>query len=326
MRSSLPPALASVLDVLRCPNCAQRLEAVDRSLRCPAGHSFDVARQGYVSLLSGKRPTSGDDADMVRARDRFLATGIYAPIREALCGLSGSVAVARHGEESPDEAPAAQNSAMAPATASADPLTEVPTAGSAATASATIVDVGCGTGYYLAGVLDAVPGSRGLGLDSSTRALRLAARVHERAAAVTVDVFRTLPVADEAADVVLDVFAPRNPEEFHRILRPAGRLIVVRPAENHLGELRNRVPGMVGIDPTKEQRLQRALDPFFEVVSEQPIEYSRELTAGDALDLIGMTPSARHLGGDWRSEGGRPDVSGPVTVSVIASAYRPRRR
>ncbi|GGX31327.1 hypothetical protein GCM10010341_60970 [Streptomyces noursei] len=95
----------------------------------------------------------------------------------------------------------------------------------------TVVDVGCGTGYYLAGVLDQLPDPRGLGLDASVRALRSAARAHRRAAAASWDVFRPFPLVDQAADVVLDVFAPRNPSEFHRVLRPSGRLIVVRPTE-----------------------------------------------------------------------------------------------
>ncbi len=123
------------------------------------------------------------------------------------------------------------------------------------------MDAGCGTGYYLAGVLDRLPGARGLGLDTSVRALRSAARAHDRAAAAAWDVFRPFPLADAVADVVLDVFAPRNPAEFHRVLRPAGRLIVVRPTGLHLAELRRRLPAMVTVDPVKEQRLHRALDP-----------------------------------------------------------------
>ncbi|MBB0243747.1 methyltransferase domain-containing protein [Streptomyces alkaliphilus] len=279
----LPPALDLSLDLLRCPTCrTRRLHPDDGALRCAVGHTFDIARHGYAGLLTGTRATSGDDAAMARARDRFLSTGSYAPIREVGARLAADAA--------PEQA--------------------------------TVVDVGCGTGYYLAGVLDQLTDARGLGLDTSVRALRSAARAHDRAAAVAWDVFRPFPLADGTADIVLDVFAPRNPTEFHRVLRPTGRLIVVRPTGRHLAELRGQVPGMVTIDPAKEQRLHRALNPFFEAAVTERVEYSAPLTRLDALDLVAMTPSARHVSRADLNDGGLlPDQ---VTVSVLATAYRPR--
>ncbi|MFF4214020.1 methyltransferase domain-containing protein [Streptomyces sp. NPDC001796] len=283
MPVSLPPALELSLDLLRCPTCLTRpLHPDHGALRCPVGHTFDIARHGYAGLLTGTRATSGDDAAMVQARGRFLSTGAYAPIRQVGAHLA------------------------------ADAVSE----------RATVVDVGCGTGYYLAGVLDQLPAARGLGLDTSVRALRSAARAHERAAAVAWDVFRPLPLADGVADVVLNVFAPRNPAEFHRMLRPTGRLIVIRPTGRHLAELRGRLPAMVTIDPAKEQRLHRALDPFFEAAVTDAVEYPATLSRRDALDLVAMTPSARHVSpADLNDADLLPDQ---VTVSVLATAYRPR--
>ncbi|MFD8207114.1 methyltransferase domain-containing protein [Streptomyces sp. NPDC059695] len=282
MPVSLPPALDLSLDLLRCPTCrTRRLRPGHGALLCPVGHTFDIARHGYASLLTGTRATSGDDAAMVQARHRFLSTGAYAPILE----VGARLAVDAQSEQG------------------------------------TVVDVGCGTGYYLAGVLDQLPGARGLGVDTSVRALRLAARAHDRAAAVAWDLFRPFPLADGAADVVLDVFAPRNPAEFHRVLRPTGRLIVVRPSGRHLAELRGRMSAMVTVDPAKEQRLHRALNPFFETVVTEQVEYAVPLTKLDALDLVGMTPSARHVSPADLAGGVLPDR---VTVSVLATAYRPR--
>nr|BFD80682.1 methyltransferase domain-containing protein [Streptomyces sp. Xyl84] len=283
MPVSIPPALALSLDLLRCPTCRARHLRPDRgALRCPVGHTFDIARHGYAGLLTGTRPTSGDDTAMVQARDRFLSTGAYAPIREVGARLA------------------------------ADAVSEQPT----------VLDVGCGTGYYLAGVLGQLPGARGLGLDTSVRALRSAARAHDRAAAVAWDVFRPLPLIDKAADAVLNVFAPRNPAEFHRVLHPTGRLIVIRPTGRHLAELRGRLPAMVTVDPAKEQRLHRALDPFFEAAVTEQVEYPAHLSRPDALDLVAMTPSARHVSRADLSDGRvLPDQ---VTVSVLATAYRPR--
>ncbi|MFF9906965.1 putative RNA methyltransferase [Streptomyces olivaceus] len=282
MPAVLPPALAPLLDTLRCPVCGAALRPAQGALRCPTGHTFNIARQGYVSLLTGARALSGDDTAMVQARTRFLATGTYAPVSQVLTHLAAETVSTR----------------------------------------GTVLDAGCGTGYYLAGVLDRLPTARGLGLDASVRALRSAARSHERAAAASWDVFRPFPLADQAVDVVLNVFAPRNPPEFHRVLRGSGRLIVVRPTQQHLAELRAHVPGMVTIDPDKERRLHRALGPFFEAAGTRRLEYTAELTRQEAVDLVGMTPSARHLGQeDLAGRGALPDR---ITVSVLATSYRPR--
>lgn len=275
------PALVRVLDTLRCPLCGQALVARDSALRCASGHTFDIARQGYVSLLGGTRATSGDDADMVRARERFLSTGRYDPISEAVAAL-----VREHASPG------------------------------------LVLDVGCGTGRHLARVLDALPGALGLGLDTSTRALRTAVRAHPRLAGATWDVFRDFPLADRSCDVVLDVFAPRNAPEFHRVLRRGGCLVVVRPTGTHLAELRSEVVGMVDVDPEKEQRLSRTLDPHFEEVATRLVEYHAPLSHEEAVDLVAMTPSARHL--DAAHVGDDPDLPRSVTVSVLVTAYRPR--
>ncbi len=103
------------------------------------------------------------------------------------------------------------------------------------------------------------------------------------------------PLTDGVAHVVLDVFAPHNPAEFHRVLRPTGQSIVVRPTGRHLVELRGRLPWSNLIDLTEEQRLHRALDPFFEAAVTAQVEHAVTLTRLGAPDLVAMTPSARHV-------------------------------
>jgi 23S rRNA (guanine745-N1)-methyltransferase len=284
MPTARPPALDLIVPMLRCPVCGGRLLRATAALRCPARHSFDIARQGYVSLLTGARPISGDAAPMVRARRRFLQAGSYAPILAVITEL-------------------AMRAARPPTI---------------------VVEVGCGTGYYLAGVLDALPASRGLGLDSSVRALRSAAKAHPRAAAAAWDVFRPFPVAPASVDLVLNVFAPRNPSEFHRILHPDGRLIVTRPSSGHLAQLHRRVERMLSIDPAKEQRLHRALDPYFEAIRTERVDYTTILMSRQAVDLVLMTPSARHLTIDDLDHNAPGALPTEVTVSVLATAYRPR--
>jgi 23S rRNA (guanine745-N1)-methyltransferase len=80
-----PPLPAAAVALLACPVCGAGLVATDDGLRCTAGHAFDRARQGHVTLLPpGHRPPSGDSADMVADRAAFLAAGHYAGIAGAL--------------------------------------------------------------------------------------------------------------------------------------------------------------------------------------------------------------------------------------------------
>ncbi|MFD8087525.1 putative RNA methyltransferase [Kitasatospora sp. NPDC059722] len=189
--------LQDIEPYLACPHCAQPLARHERSLRCPAGHSHDLAKQGYVSLLAGDAHTgTGDTADMVAARADFLAAGHYGPIADAL----------------------------AEAAASADP-------------EGLVADLGAGTGHYLAHVLDALPGRPGAALDISKYALRRAAKAHPRIGAVVCDAWRPLPLLDGAAGLMLNVFAPRNGPEIRRVLRPGGTLLLVSPTPRHLREL-----------------------------------------------------------------------------------------
>lgn len=220
---------------------------------------------------------------MVEARRRVLGTGIYAPIVAEVVGL---------------------------ATGPVPP-------------PSTVLDAGCGTGNYLAAVIDALPAARGVGLDSSTYALRAAARAHPRAAAIACDLFGPIPVASGSVDLVLDVFAPRNPDEFHRVLRPDGMLVVTRPTDGHLAQLRRHIKEMVGIDPAKEERLGRTLDPHFEAIRTVSTEYTARLTPEEAADLVLMTPSARHLTSDDLD--GEATLPTEVDISVLTTAYQNSR-
>jgi 23S rRNA (guanine745-N1)-methyltransferase len=192
-----PPLPAAALDLLACPVCGAGLTADGGSLRCAAGHAFDRARQGHVTLLPpGHRPPSGDDAAMVADRVAFLEAGHYAGLTRAL------------GDA-------------------------VLTGGS----PRTLLDLGGGTGAHLAGVLDRLPDAVGVVVDSSAYAVRRAARAHPRAMAVVADGWARLPVRDAVLDRVLVVFAPRGAAEIARILRPEGRLVVATPEPEHLAEV-----------------------------------------------------------------------------------------
>jgi 23S rRNA (guanine745-N1)-methyltransferase len=194
---SAPPLPAAAVAVLACPVCAAGMAVDGGSLRCAAGHVFDRARQGPVTLLTpGARLPQGDDAAMVADRVAFLSAGHYG-------GLTA---------------------ALAAAVEAGGPVR-------------TVLDLGGGTGAHLAGVLDRLPGAAGVVLDASRYAARRAARAHPRAIAVVADSWARWPVRTGTLDRVLVVFAPRNGAETARVLRPDGSLVVVTPAADHLAEL-----------------------------------------------------------------------------------------
>jgi len=260
--------LDHVLGCLRCPYCGGKLIRHGRTVGCPAGHSFDVARQGYLSLLPPRtKGDAGDTAEMVRAREAFLRSGHFDGLARELADVAaGCVGPAAQSADTPGPGPAS---------------------------TGCVVDVGAGTGYYLAAVLDRLPRHVGLALDVSKNALRVAARAHERIGAVGCDAWRRLPVADSAADLVLNVFAPRDGAELRRILAPGGHLLVVTPGPDHLGELVGAL-GLLSVDKRKAERLAAKLSPYFDITDERERSDTRELDHAAISALVAMGPSSRH--------------------------------
>ena len=276
--------LTDVVDLLACPECGSGLELDERALVCEIGHTFDVARQGYVSLLTGAASKfTGDTPEMIADRSEFLAAGHFDALMAAVAEAAGSAA------------------------RGADPR---------------ILEVGAGTGQYLARVLDAVPTGCGIGLDVSKAAARRIARCHPRAGAVVADVWQQLPVRQGTLTEVLSIFAPRNAREIHRVLADDGVLIVLTPTERHLREL-VRLPGMVRVDERKTERLSASMSGLFDRIARVGVEYPMTLAHPDVARLLGMGPSAHHITGDRRTVflAHLPEPFA-VTASVVVSTYQ----
>jgi SAM-dependent methyltransferase len=278
---------ADLVSVLRCPVCGDGLALVGRAASCAQRHAFDLAKQGYLNLLpSASSGIDGDSAEMVEAREQFLAGGFYEPVREALVAAAAEVL----GEDEPGGGLARLHGAVVGGAGVEEhldgDLDEL--------AGGLVVEVGAGTGYYLAGVVGAGAGRSGIALDVSRYAVRRAAKVDPgRVGAVVCDAWRELPVRDGVARVVLNVFAPRNAKEMARVLAPGGRLLVVTPNQGHLGEL-VEVLGMVRVDEEKERRLSESLAGSFVRTGGEIVEVAMRLDHAAVERLVAMTPSARH--------------------------------
>lgn len=273
--------LDDIVRYLRCPVCERDLAAAAGALRCEAGHAHDIARGGYVDLTAGRKVPSGDTAEMVAARERFLSGQWYAPVAAAV------------------------------ATAAADAGPGV------------VVDVGAGTGYYLAAVLDALPEHHGIALDSSKYALRRAARAHPRLGAAAADAWRRLPVASACAAAVVCVFAPRNGAEFARVLRDDGMLLLVTPTPRHLREAVADL-GLLTVDERKPERVTQQLAPNFALAAQMEREATLPLPHEDLRALAEMGPHAFHTDREAlaRRIATLPEPY-PVTMSVTVATYRP---
>ena len=276
-------ALEAAASYLRCPVCGGPVRLGDTQLNCGNGHSFDVARQGYVNLTAGRaNPGTADTAAMITAREEFLGRGHYRPLASALASLA---------------------------------------AGCEPSGDGLVVDLAGGTGYYLAATLDALPHRHGLCADLSTAALRRAARAHPRAAAIGADVWQQLPLAPASAALVLSVFGPRNAAEIDRVLTAGGVLIIATPGGAHLRELRQPL-GLIGVDQRKPQRLADAFGHYAQLGS-QVLNYQLSLDHADLAAVTAMGPSACHIAPGALADRIQALPSpAAVTVDLRISAYR----
>ena len=284
MPSAVPRPLASVAGRLRCPVCSEPLAPTEGALTCSRAHSFDVAREGYVTLFqTGVGHAFGDDGRMVTARASVEQAGHFAPLTAALVQTASGFTGAD---------------------------------------TALVLDVGAGTGYHLAGILGSLPRAGGVALDASRPAARAAGRAHEAIAAVRADVWRQIPLADRAVDLALNVFAPRNGPELGRVVRPGGTMLSVTPTARHLRELAPL--HSIRIDPDKAARLRRALDPWFQPISVRPITWTLQLSREQAAAVLRMGPAARHLRPDFDGRLATLGEPIPVTGAVRLRVFERR--
>ena len=274
---------ADLVAVLRCPVCGDALALTDRTAHCPRGHAYDLAKQGYLNLLPSA--STGIDGDSA--------------------GMIGARTVFLG---SGHYAPIRDALILAAAGLRDDDL---------------VVEVGAGTAYYLAGVLGTATGRRGVALDVSRYAARRAARADPRIGSVVCDAWQELPLLDDSAQLMLNVFAPRNAAEMARVLAPDGTLLVVTPNQQHLAELVG-VLGLVTVDEEKERRLQESFAGIFVRSGSEVIEETMRLDRTAVEQLVMMTPSARHV--NYRELTGKLAVlpePAIVTLSVTLSTWRP---
>lgn len=186
--------------MLLCPvsDCHLPLIRENKALVCARGHSFDVARSGYINLLQPqdrKSKQPGDTAEAVAGRRRMHDLGVTQPLLHGIADLA------------------------------------------AASASDVVLDAGCGDGFYL-GTLARETGCDGHGVDISTASIDAAARRYQACEWIVANADRFLPYANRSFSLVMSITARMNSLEFRRVIRDDGRLLIAIPAPEDLIELR----------------------------------------------------------------------------------------
>lgn len=192
------------MPTLLCPICGKTLFSDGKSLHCEYGHSFDIAKEGYVNLAPG-RSGSGDSREMCRARRDFLANGYYSRFAEAVAN-----AVAEH-------------------------ITNT---------HSLICDAGCGEGYYLREMRTRLPNAELVGFDLAKDSIKFAAKAEKNAKkpiTYAVAGIFDMPLADSSCAAVTSVFAPIPFDEVRRILSDKGILVVAHPGQKHLSGFRKLI-------------------------------------------------------------------------------------
>ncbi|MDO6824435.1 putative RNA methyltransferase [Marinobacter sp. 1_MG-2023] len=274
-------------EALACPIDGSALQRNERSWQCGAGHSFDIARQGYINLLPVQNKRSkdpGDNKEMVAARQRFLNSGFYQPIAEAV------------------------GNAVFHETGSSE-------------SSLSCLDAGCGEGYYMRYLAEKAPETATLsliGLDISKWAVLSAAK-QDKTPAWVVGSNANLPVLPETLDRILCLFGFPVYQEFARVLRPGGEIVQVDAGSDHLIELRSII-----YPELKEARKQPEIAPNgYTTVETSSVRYSLTLPDKGAIaDLLAMTPHLYRASAEGLSRAAEIES---LNVTVDATIKRIRK-
>lgn len=243
------------MSIFTCPVCGEPLSSEEKRLVCASAHSFDRAASGYVNLLTADRMNSklpGDNKLMVRARQSFLDKGYYSRLMEAVAQeavrrLSGGV----------------------------------------------VIDAGCGEGYYTCGVDEALRNAgishKTVGIDISKTAVNAAAKRSARmgpAADFAVASVFSIPAADSSCSLLMTIFAPYCGEEFRRVLKSGGIMLMVIPSERHLMGLKSAVYETPYLNEVRDYALEG-----FELADSIKLSYTIKLDSAEEIrNLFMMTP------------------------------------
>lgn len=257
----------SMESIYLCPVCKQQLEQVNKSFICSQKHTYDISREGYVNfLLANQKKTKdpGDSKLMVDGRQFFLDQGYYDPLSAEINKII------------------------------------LPLVKKSKSKNFNILDVGCGTGFY-SGKLDQQAKSASKlraplvqlwGIDISKPAIQKAAKKYPGIQFSIGSNFH-LPYLNESLDLIFSIFSPFDSQELFRVLKPGGKILLIRPAHNHLKELATLIYDrfqLQGNPLDLSESLGLSLLEKYQLGFEIHLKNNE-----DIMNLVSMTPYHWHL-------------------------------
>lgn len=280
---------------LLCPYCQSPLLVDAKTWLCDGSlnnkgtrHPFDVARQGYVNLLpvqNKKSKDPGDSQESIDARHRFLSKGFYQPLQQLIANLvQAKVEALEQSSQSQLD-------------------------------TQTWLDVGCGEGYYTGAIAQALSSKNTqmnqndcalIALDISKPAIATTARgakqnqqlwyqvKADKATATTTAIYpmvasaSNLPLFNDSLDAISTIFSPILPEEFARVLKSGGRLLIAKPDSGHLQSMREAL--FDEVRPHDSDKFLEELAPYFKEVATHKVSSDLVLNRQALADLLTMTP------------------------------------
>ena len=237
------------MDLFICPVCKRTLTFCEKVYICENRHSYDISKYGYVNLLMSQKSSKkrhGDDKLMIQSRQDFLNKNYYKPLLDCITEI-----VMKKANNKP----------------------------------LSVLDAGCGEGYYSANIKQSVPQCEMYGIDISKDALIFA---HRRDKYITLAAAgcNKLPFTDNSFDVLLNIFSPTCTNEYSRVLKHDGLLIRAVPLKEHLFELKSAVYDT----PYKNPEEPHTLD-MFSLIEFHEIKYTFHLNTNQEIKaLFKMTP------------------------------------
>lgn len=248
---TLQRLITPTLPKLACPRCGSAFILAGTSLKCSNNHCYDLCAKGYVNLAPQHDQSKEKyDAALFESRNRILTDGFYRPVLDAIT----SMLLHKHSSE---------------------PFT--------------LMDAGCGEGYYARQLAQRFSAATIIGLDLSRDGIRAAARQPGDVLWLVADL-KQLPLRDHQTDVILDVFTPANYEEFHRVLKSDGELIKVIPDSDYLREIRSAFQPYLRQEGYSNQQVLDHLGKHADILEKVTVRQTFSLTEEQSRCFLHMTP------------------------------------
>ena len=288
--------LAEHAHVYACPVCAASMALAGEQgsrLACPENHSFDIAREGYVNLLltgSSRSRRPGHTREMLKARRALFERRFFKPMLDTIEAELGAHTLGADRSQ---------------------PLR--------------VLDAGCGEGT-VPSVLRArcvLPSAQFFGVDIAKDGIRAAAKRDTHVLWSVTNVQRSLPFQPGSFSLLLNILAPEDAAEFHRVLVPGGVLLKVASMPEHLIEFREAIyeaPRDTRLDDAKAIE---ALAPLFALHNRQRITYNFPMDVESTTALLDASPLT------WKGKRAKVDAlrsTGLSSVTVDLSLLRSVRK